>query len=319
LKLTELTNHSYFNGVVQISEAKAYPSKTKPGKAQWNLVLREKEKTVASVMWDVPEEVPPPPVGELAYVEGSVGIYKGALQITLATLTLNHELVNAANPEDFADAAPMPRDEIASRIIGHINSIKDPEYHQIVDDMVASVGVKFFTAPASKTFHHNYVNGVSYHTLGMLEAADAMCEFRKDLNRDLLKAGIILHDIKKPEEMDYSLGVVSGYTVKGVLLGHIVMCLIAVDRTCAKLGIDPDSEKITLLQHAIASHHGLLEWGSPVTPKIPEAIALHHIDNADAKVQASQDALRTVSPGELSPKLNNFDYNSLYKALADNN
>jgi 3'-5' exoribonuclease len=112
----------------------------------------------------------------------------------------------------------------------------------------------------------------------MLEIGEFICKQRPFLNPDLLKAGIILHDIAKPEEMVAQLGIVSDYSVQGKLMGHISMASSWITEAAIISGIDLQSERVLGLQHMVLSHHNLGEWGSPVQPQTAEAVALHHID-----------------------------------------
>ena len=122
------------------------------------------------------------------------------------------------------------------------------------------------------------------------------------LNRDLLFTGVILHDFSKIEEIDSSdLGIASDYTIKGNLLGHLVMGAMEVDRRGRELGIP--EEKLLLVEHMLVSHHGVPEWGACKKPEIIEAELLSHIDMIDAKMYAAVDGIKDVETGTLSPKI----------------
>lgn len=134
------------------------------------------------------------------------------------------------------------------------------------------------------------------------------------MNPDLLKAGIILHDIAKPEEMVAQLGIVSEYSVQGKLVGHISMASNWITEAALRLDIDLDSPKVLGLQHLVLSHHNLGEWGSPVQPQTPEAVALHHIDALDAKLQMVEDALDTTPETEAwTPFIRGLENKAIYR------
>ena len=157
----------------------------------------------------------------------------------------------------------------------------------------------FCRAPAAMSFHHAFIGGLLEHTLNAIEVADAICKFYPGLNRDLVVAGIFLHDIAKTWELCYDCAF--GYTDGGQLVGHIVKSVIWVEqkRTAAEamLGEKIPQPLIDVVQHIILSHHDKPEFGSPKTPATPEAIAVHTIENLDAKLMMSLGATRGESAG----------------------
>jgi 3'-5' exoribonuclease len=144
----------------------------------------------------------------------------------------------------------------------------------------------FSRAPAGVRNHHAYVGGLLEHVVNMLEGADRLAPLYPKVDRDLLLMGVFLHDIGKLRELSYDR--VFGYTDEGQLVGHIVIGVEMLNdkvREVPKLTGEPFPRELLLrLQHLIVSHHGTLEFGSPRLPMTPEAIALHHLDNLDAKV-----------------------------------
>jgi len=152
----------------------------------------------------------------------------------------------------------------------------------------------FCKAPAAMNFHHAFVGGLLEHTLNAIEVADAVVRFYPGLSRDLVIAGIFLHDIAKTWELTYDCAF--GYSDAGQLVGHIVKSAIWVEQK-AKAAEQTLGEKfpqnlIDVLQHIILSHHGLPEFGSPRTPSTPEAIFVHEIENLDAKLMMALSATR---------------------------
>jgi len=142
-------------------------------------------------------------------------------------------------------------------------------------------------------------------------------EVYTSLNRDLLFAGIILHDIAKTVEMNASeLGIVSEYTIEGELLGHIIQGIKMIDQTATKLGADP--EVSLLLQHMILSHHYEPDFGSPKRPMIPEAEVLHYLDLMDARMYDMGRVLGGVEEGKLSEKVWLLNNRKLYKTAVKN-
>jgi len=152
----------------------------------------------------------------------------------------------------------------------------------------------FCRAPAAMSFHHAFIGGLLEHTLNAVEVADCVCRFYPGLNRDLVVAGIFLHDIAKTWELAYECAF--GYTDAGQLVGHIVKAAIWVEhkRRAAEqmLGEQIPQPLIDVVQHIILAHHGETEFGSPKTPATPEAIAVHVLENLDAKLMMALQATR---------------------------
>jgi len=146
----------------------------------------------------------------------------------------------------------------------------------------------FCQAPAGVRNHHAYLGGLLEHVVTLLDAADRILPLYLELDRDLLLAGIFLHDIGKIRELSYSKAF--AYTDEGQLVGHLVIGVEMLDEKAAKVpdltGEPFPKELLLRLRHMILSHHGTHEFGSPRLPMTPEAIALHHLDNLDAKVHS---------------------------------
>jgi 3'-5' exoribonuclease len=147
---------------------------------------------------------------------------------------------------------------------------------------------KFCKAPAAMSFHHAFIGGLLEHTLNAIEVADAVCPFYPGINRDLVIAGIFLHDIAKTWELCYDCAF--GYSDGGQLIGHIVKSAIWVEEKAKDaervLGEPLPRPLIDVVQHIILSHHGDLDagFGSAKSPATPEAMLVHYIDEIDAKL-----------------------------------
>jgi 3'-5' exoribonuclease len=143
-------------------------------------------------------------------------------------------------------------------------------------------------APAARNMHHAYIGGLMEHTLSMATLANYLANHFPYVNRDLLLAGTLLHDMGKAIEYDISKSF--SFSEDGRLVGHITRAVVLVEKAAAEIGGFPE-EELRHLVHLIASHHGTLEWGSPVLPKTLEAILLHQIDLLDSRVQGFFDHL----------------------------
>jgi 3'-5' exoribonuclease len=159
----------------------------------------------------------------------------------------------------------------------------------------------FCRAPAAMSFHHSFIGGLLEHTLNAVEVADAVCKFYPGLNRDVVIAGIFLHDIAKTWELCYDCAF--GYTDGGQLVGHIVKSAMWIEHKAKEaeklLGEPIPRPLIDVMQHIVLSHHGEVAdgFGSAKSPCTPEAIAVHMIENLDAKLMMSLGATRGPASG----------------------
>lgn len=190
--------------------------------------------------------------------------------------------------------------------------ISDEDYKKIIKYFYEKDRDKLLLYPAAKQFHHAEVGGLLHHTSRMLQAAIAISDVYKDLSKDLLFTGVILHDIEKLRELEVnSIGIAEDYTKEGKMLGHLVMGAIELDKIAVKLEID--EEKKLLLEHMMISHHYTPEFGSPRRPLFPEAEVLHHLDDMDAKLYDMREAISDIPEGEFSDKVWTLGNQQVYK------
>ena len=193
-------------------------------------------------------------------------------------------------------------------ILEALGGIADPRLHALCRLFLEDFGERFRRAAAARTYHHARRGGLVEHVAQMIRAALAIAEVYPALNRDLLVAGAFFHDAGKlwencPEPRGFGMP----YDERGELIGHIALGiemlnalwrkLLATEAAAAWGGLAPSNEDVrNHLIHLIASHHGEMEFGSPVFPKTPEAYVLHHLDNLDAKLEMMSAAYQTGTP-----------------------
>lgn len=197
------------------------------------------------------------------------------------------------------------------RIVELIESMADPRLKELCQRFVSEHGERFQRTAAARVYHHAQRGGLVLHVRDMMEAAWQISAINTQLNRDLLLAGCLLHDCGKLWETSYEAdSFLMPYEEVGELLGHITVGIEVVNHLWHGMeeklkewkSLRPPSEAVRLhLLHLIASHHGELQFGSPVVPKTPEAIALHHIDNMDAKLEMMRRGYEQSKP--LSPSV----------------
>ena len=141
-------------------------------------------------------------------------------------------------------------------------------------------------APAATKMHHAFVGGLLEHTLNLLELALLVIPRYPQVSLDLVLGGILLHDAGKTRELEYGTGF--DYSTEGKLVGHIALAAMWVHEKARELeretGKPFPREIENAIKHIILAHHGRYEFGSPKLPATMEAIAIHHLDNLDAKL-----------------------------------
>jgi 3'-5' exoribonuclease len=186
-----------------------------------------------------------------------------------------------------------------------VTSIGDPRLRRVSELFLEEFSERFRRAAGARSVHHARRGGLVQHVSQMLRTAAALVAVYPHLNRDLLLAGVLFHDAGKLWENTFPKeGLQMPYDLLGELVGHITIGAEIVNRLWAKLrqeplyeswkNLKPESELVRWhLLHLVAAHHGEKQFGSPVEPKTPEAIALHFIDNLDAKLEIMAGAYRT--------------------------
>ena len=210
----------------------------------------------------------------------------------------------------FIKAPPIPKEELVERFNKLVNSIKDKECKAFLDYFIKKFGEKIFISPAAASVHHEFASGLLMHSVSLGEHADYFAQYYPNINRDLLVTGALLHDFGKIIEL---VGpAVYHYSTEGRLLGHISIMCGELRIAAKELGLE--GETAVLLEHMVLSHHGQLEFGSPIMPMTKEALLLSMIDNLDSKMLVVEKALEDVNEGEFSQKVFALDGRSFYKA-----
>ena len=213
---------------------------------------------------------------------------------------------------DFFRAAPESPEAMYEYILSRINGFEDEDLKSLCLSFYEGDRDRIMFWPAAMSNHHAEYAGLLYHVKRMMMMGEHACEVYTFLNRDLLLAGVALHDIEKLNELNSDEnGVVPEYTFEGKMLGHLVMGAASIGARCKELGID--EEKTVMMQHMAISHHYEPEFGSPKKPLFPEAEMLHYLDMTDAKLFDMEDALKNVEPGGFSEKIFTLDNRKIYK------
>lgn len=260
---------------------------------------------------DIAKYVP----GKVVVVNGKREMYNNSPQVKIVSLRLTDASKGEpTSASHFVEHAPMTKEEMEEELKRLFDGITNLALKSIVRHILKQYQSEFFEFPAAKRHHHAFVGGLSFHTISMLRLAEAIATQYTQINRSLLYSGVILHDIGKTMELTGAIG--TEYTLKGNLLGHIVIMDEEITKACEALDIDENQEDVLLLKHLILAHHGKLEYGSPVRPQLLEAEVLHHIDLLDATITMMSNALDKTEPGAFSERVFGLDNRSFYKPLS---
>ncbi len=268
---------------------------TANGKYYIKCFVGDKSSTCTARMWNATKEIfAQIPESGFLHIRGRVENYQNNNQIIIEAWAPARQ--DAFQIEDLLATTQKDVKVMFARVEEVCQSLQNRHVMAIVQAFLddETLMANFRRSPAAQSFHHAYIGGLLEHTQNALDVADAIVRFYPTLNRDLVLAGIFLHDLGKTWELKYETAF--GYTDGGQLIGHIVKAAMWVEEK-AKIAADTLGEPIPrpvidVLQHIILSHHGELEFGSPKQPATPEAIAVHMIENMDAKLTMSLAATR---------------------------
>lgn len=270
---------------------------TKNGKPYENLILQDKTGTLDAKIWE-PDSPGIDDFDVFDYVEviGDVTSFNGALQLSIKRIRKVRE--GEYDPKDYLPVSKKDIEVMYKELLELSAKIQNPQILQLVNSFFAEdleFVKKFKNHSAAKTVHHGFVGGLLEHTLSVVKLCDYFCKSYPLLNRDLLIAAAMFHDIGKIWEI--SGFPENDYTDDGQLLGHIMIATEMIGERIRKIpGFPP--KMASELKHCILAHHGELEYGSPKKPALLEALALNFADNTDAKMQTMIEVLESNSQNE---------------------
>jgi len=282
-------------------------------KAYIDFTFQDISGEINAKLWDVKGDI------EKIYCPGEIVKVNATVTKWQQTPQLKIIKIRAADSSDtidyamFIPSAPIPADTMYNEILFYVNKMESKDIKKLTLAVLEIYKEKLMYYPAAKSNHHAIKSGLLFHIIRMLRTGDALSDIYKNINRDLLFAGIILHDIEKINEMSASeLGVVETYTKEGQLLGHIIMGIKVIDEVAKELKVDPEIS--LLIQHLILTHHYEPEFGSPKKPLIPEGELLHYIDMIDARMYDMNKALRDTETESFTEPVFVLDRRRLYKS-----
>lgn len=254
------------------------------GEPYLTLVLADRTGQVPAVMWEGVEEASQGLAeGDIVKVQGLLGTYQREPQLTLTRL--RKAAAEEVALEDYLPRSAQDPAALLTRLRQVVDGIQEPHLRSLLRDLLAdeAFAAAFVAAPAAKSIHHAVLGGLLEHTVSVVGVCRLLAEYYPALDRDLLLAAAILHDVGKVRELSWDR--VFDYTDAGRLLGHISLGALLVEERIRAIPDFPEPLAQRLL-HCILSHHGELEWGSPKRPKTLEALVLHYAEDLDGKVNS---------------------------------
>lgn len=280
-----------------------------------DMILSDKTGEISSKKWDLQEQEKSNygllKVGDIIKVKANVNIWQGNSQLRITKIRLSNEM-DEIDKNDYIKAAPEDSNDMYEFIYSECENLQDSDFRKLTIKLLTDNRERLLYYPAAARNHHAEYGGLLYHMKRMLESGKKLCEIYKNLNKELVITGVVIHDMEKLNEIDADTnGIASGYSRDGKLLGHIPQGVKEIDKICERIGVP--HEKALLLEHMILSHHYEPEFGSPKKPMFPEAELLHYLDVLDARMFDMEEALEGIEPGTFTERVRVLDNRMLYK------
>ncbi len=284
------------------------------GKPYLDVTLGDMTGEINGKKWDVGSSDHLLKEKDIVKIIAHVTEFNSQLQLKIQRI---RKAVPESNPDDvmdmkdFVKAAPEPPLVMYGYIMEVALNMKDEDLRKLCIKVLEDNRDKLMYYPAASKNHHAELGGLLYHMKRMLMNGERVCEVYTNLNRDLVLAGVIMHDMQKIFEIDADTdGMASGYSFEGQMLGHLVMGVKYMDNLALELGFS--AEKRIMMEHMILSHHYEPEYGSPKKPLFPEAEVLHYLDILDARMYDMEEALKVTEPGGFSDRIWTLDNRRIY-------
>lgn len=279
-----------------------------------DLIVGDKTGEISGKKWDISEDrdqVAELQMGDIIKLRADVTEWNGAKQLKVTKLRKsipNDNLILG----DYIPAAPEDPQDMYDYLFGLAESLDDEDLSKLCVKILTREKDRLLYYPAATRNHHAQLGGLLYHTKRMAMSGDALCKVYTIMDRSLVLAGVILHDMQKLNEIvSNEMGMATEYSFEGNMLGHLVLGVRELSKDMEELGFS--KEKATMVEHMILSHHYEPEFGSPKRPMFPEAELLHYLDIIDARVFDMEDALKNTEKGAFSDKIWTLENRRIYK------
>lgn len=309
MNFTELNSSGSVEGFCLVKSVEV--KKTAKGVPFLDLILTDSTGEIVAKLWDYKEDIHScVKLNALIKIRGTISMFNDAPQLRVDRVRPAIE-ADGVRVEDFVPSADYSGEAMLSYLIETVNRFENDQLKKLTLTVLERNREKLLYWPAAFKLHHAIRGGLLYHTLSILKLAQAISDIYPSVEKDLLFAGVMLHDVAKIEEFDVSeSGVVSAYTVEGSLIGHLVRGAMNIEKIGEELGID--KEFLMLVEHMILSHHGEPEFGAAVRPMFLEAELLSQLDLLDARIYEITQAVSEVEPGDFTARQWALDNRKLY-------
>jgi len=284
-----------------------------------DLLLGDSSGEITGKKWDVADTELPSlneiKAGDIVKLKAQVTEWNGMKQLKVMKIRKAVEQ-DEIEIQDYIKAAPEKPQDMLDYIEKAVEAMEDQELKTLSQRVLTDNRTKLLYYPAAVKNHHAEMAGLLYHMKRMIMMGEHYCQVYKNLNRDLVVTGVIIHDMEKINEIEAEeTGIASGYSFEGNLLGHLVQGVKTIDRLAGEIGIG--HEKTVMLEHMILTHHYEPEFGSPKRPLFPEAEILHYLDIVDARMYDMEEALFGTEAGGFSEKVWTLENRRLYKVKGE--
>jgi 3'-5' exoribonuclease len=249
------------------------------GDAYLALEIADRTGQIPAVCFRPSHEASSVPVGSVVHICGTVTTFRGLKRVSVESVRPE----STWDAEDLLAAGPRSTEELIAEFKALVATVGDPDLRKLLGAVFGDreFFARFCACPGSQSYHHAYLGGLLEHTVAVAGLCRSLSAQYPHADRDLLTAAALLHDVGKCDELSWSTAI--AFTDSGRLVGHVVLGIERLHSALARTRVRPAAERLMLLEHAILSHHGELEWGSPKRPSTLESLLLHHADNLDAK------------------------------------
>lgn len=291
--VSQLGHQEAIDQIFLVSEKQLRPNRN--GNLYLQIELSDRSGTIGARMWNASEaDYRSFENGDYVRVEGTTQLFQGSIQL-IATGVRRAQKTDV-NPDDFMILGSKEIDQLVLRMSAFLRKLRDPYLLNLAECFLVDEEFmrKFSRAPAGIKNHHAHLGGLIEHVVNLMELISRIAPLYPSINPDVLMMGAFLHDVGKIDELTYERDF--AYTDEGQLIGHVVMAISILERKLKEAerlsGEAVPEETVLRLKHMIVSHHGQYEYGSPKLPMTLEAVALHHLDNLDAKIHSFDQLMR---------------------------
>jgi 3'-5' exoribonuclease len=291
--ISQLGDHESVDDIFLASEKQLRTNRN--GNLYLQVRLADRSGSLTGMLWNATDTVYGSfDNGDFVRVKGTTQFYNGTLQMIVNKI--DRETIQKVNEADFVTLSTTQVEQLTRRLTEMLRGIRNVSLRNLADCFLMDEGFlqRFSCAPAGVKNHHAYRGGLLEHVVSLMGLVGRVAPHFPAVDGDLLLMGAFLHDIGKIDEMTYEREL--GYSDAGQLLGHVTLGVGLVEgkiREAEKLSGESFPEDLRLrLLHMILSHHGEYEFGSPKLPMTLEAVALHYLDNLDAKLHSLSHLIR---------------------------